>query len=80
LQENIVESHMRRTQSGRRMSKELDGVQKAARKVNNGGSPRCFHHLSIDLFRESVYVPQRRASPGVDGVTWQEYETGWRIG
>jgi RNA-directed DNA polymerase len=34
------------------------------------------HHLSIDLLRESFYALQRRASPEVDGVTWQEYETG----
>jgi hypothetical protein len=34
------------------------------------------YHLSIDLLRESFYALQRRASPGVDGVTWQEYESG----
>jgi RNA-directed DNA polymerase len=34
------------------------------------------HHLSIDLLRESFYALRRRASPGVDGVIWQEYETG----
>jgi RNA-directed DNA polymerase len=34
------------------------------------------HHLNIELLRESFYALQRRASPGVDGVTWQEYETG----
>ncbi len=34
------------------------------------------HHLTVDLLRESFYSLKRKAAPGVDGVTWQEYETG----
>jgi RNA-directed DNA polymerase len=34
------------------------------------------HHLTVDLLRESLYSLKRKAAPGVDGVTWQEYETG----
>jgi RNA-directed DNA polymerase len=34
------------------------------------------HHLTIDLLRESYYALQRSASPGVDGVSWQQYEQG----
>jgi len=34
------------------------------------------HHLTVGLLRESFYALKRRAAPGVDGVTWQEYETG----
>src|SRR5438552_18049289 len=34
------------------------------------------HHLTIDLLRESFYSLKRKAAPGVDGVTWQEYELG----
>ncbi len=34
------------------------------------------HHLTIDLLRESFYSLKRKAAPGVDGVTWQEYENG----
>jgi group II intron reverse transcriptase/maturase len=34
------------------------------------------HHLTVDLLRDSFYALKRRASPGVDGVTWQGYETG----
>ncbi|MGA9244022.1 MAG: reverse transcriptase domain-containing protein, partial [Silvibacterium sp.] len=32
------------------------------------------HHLTVDLLRESFYALKRKAAPGVDGVTWQEYE------
>jgi RNA-directed DNA polymerase len=34
------------------------------------------HHLTVDLLRESFYSLKRKAAPGVDGVTWQEYEAG----
>jgi len=34
------------------------------------------HHLTVDLLRESFYSSKRKAAPGVDGVTWQEYEDG----
>jgi len=34
------------------------------------------HHVSVDLLRASYYALKRQAAPGVDGVTWQEYETG----
>jgi hypothetical protein len=34
------------------------------------------HHLNIGLLRDSFYALKSQASPGIDGVTWQEYETG----
>src|SRR5256712_7114982 len=34
------------------------------------------HHLTVDLLRGSFYTLKRKAAPGVDGVTWEEYETG----
>ena len=34
------------------------------------------HHVTVDLLRESFYALKRKAAPGVDGVTWHEYETG----
>jgi group II intron reverse transcriptase/maturase len=35
-----------------------------------------FHHLTTGLLRDSFYALKREAAPGVDGVTWEEYETG----
>jgi RNA-directed DNA polymerase len=74
--ENIVESHMHPTQSGKRMSQGLDGVRKAARERKQERFTALLHHVSIELLRDSFYALQRKASPGVDGVTWQEYESG----
>ena len=75
-EENIVPSHMRPTQSGRRMSQGLDGVRQAARKRKQERFTALLHHLSVGLLRDSFYALKGQASPGIDGVTWQEYETG----
>ena len=32
------------------------------------------HHVTIDLLRESFLALKRQAAPGVDGITWQQYE------
>src|ERR1700726_4145320 len=74
--ENIVQSHMHPTQNGKRMSQGLDGVRKVARERKQERFTALLHHLNVDLLRDSFYALQRKASPGVGGVTWQEYETG----
>ena len=74
--ENIVPSHMHPTQSEKRMSQGLDGVRIAAKERKQERFTALLHHLNVDLLRDSFYALQRKASPGVDGVTWQEYETG----
>jgi hypothetical protein len=74
--ENIAQSHMHPTQNGKRMSQGLDGVRKAAKERKQERFTALLHHLNVDLLRDSFYALQRKASPGVDGVTRQEYETG----
>jgi RNA-directed DNA polymerase len=74
--ENIDQSRMHLTQSRARMSQGLDGVRKAARKRKQERFTALLHHLTLDLLRDSFYALKRKASPGVDGVSWQEYESG----
>jgi group II intron reverse transcriptase/maturase len=74
--ENTDQSRMHPTQSEARMSQGLDGVRKAAREGKQERFTALLHHLSVDLLRDSFYTLQRKASPGVDGVSWQEYEIG----
>ena len=74
--ENIVQSHMPPTQSGTRMSQGLDGVRRAASVRKQERFTALLHHLNVALLRESFYALKRQASPGIDGMTWQEYETG----
>jgi len=76
MKENTAQPHMPPTQSGKGMSQGLDGVRKAARERKQERFTALLHHLSVDLLRDSFYALKRGASPGIDGVTWQEYETG----
>ncbi len=76
IEENIARSHMSPTQSGKRMSQGLSGVRKAATERKQERFTALLHHVTVDLLRDSFYALQRRAAPGVDGVTWREYEAG----
>src|SRR6266699_1968056 len=78
--ENIVQPNTNPTQSGERVSQGLSGVREAAKKRRQERFTALLHHVSVDLLRDSYYALKRQAAPGVDGVTWQEYETGWRVG
>src|SRR5438552_18263444 len=76
MKENIVSPRMLPTQSGKRMSQGLDGVRKAAKENRQERFTALLHHLSIELLHDSFYALQRKASPDIDGVRSQEYETG----
>ena len=64
------------TQGGVRVSQGLGGVRQKARKNKQERFTASLHHLTINLLRESYYALQRSAAPGVDGVSWQQYERG----
>ena len=74
--ENIVESNTRPTQSGERVSQGLQGVRERAGKNKQERFTALLHHVTPALLRESYYGLKRKAAPGVDGMTWKEYETG----
>ena len=64
------------TQSGATVSQGLGGVRQTARARKQERFTALLHHLTIDLLRESYFALKRRAAPGVDGVSWQQYESG----
>src|ERR1700758_137353 len=74
--ENIVQPNTSPTQSGKRVSQGLNGVREAAKKRRQERFTALLHHVSVELLGDSFYALKRQASPGIDGVTWQEYETG----
>jgi RNA-directed DNA polymerase len=76
IKENAGQPNTHPTQSGKRVSQGLAGVRKAARDNKEMKFTALLHHLTVDLLRESFYSLKRKAAPGVDGVTWQEYEDG----
>src|SRR6202521_3660461 len=76
IKENACQPNTYPTQSEKGVSQGLAGVRKAARENKERKFTALLHHLTVDLLRESFYSLKRKAAPGVDGVTWQEYETG----
>jgi len=76
IKENTSQPNTHPTQSGARVSQGLAGVRKAAKEHGEMKFTALLHHLTVDLLRESFYALKRKAAPGVDGTTWQEYETG----
>ena len=71
---NAEQQRMHRTQSRARMSQSLDRVRKAARQRKKERFTALFHHINVDTLRTAFYALKRKAAPGVDGMTWQDYE------
>lgn len=63
-----------RTQGRASVSPGLDRVRHAARQRKKEKFTALLHHVTIDLLRDAFLALKRRAAPGVDGVTWQDYE------
>jgi len=76
IKENTHQSSTYPTQSGKGVSQGLAGVRKAAKERKEMKFNALLHHLTVDLLRESFHALKRKAAPGVDGMTWQGYETG----
>src|SRR5207244_8571203 len=76
IKENVRQPNTSPTQSRERVSQGLTSVRKAAREHKEMKFTALLHHLTVELLRESFYSLKRKAAPGVDGVTWQEYEDG----
>ena len=74
--ENIGQATAPRTQSRIGELSDLNGVRKVAREGKRTQFTALLHHVTVGLLRDSYYALKRDAAPGVDGVTWKEYETG----
>jgi len=73
---NTLQAAAPRTQSRAGVSIGLQGVREAARKPEHVRFNALLHHVTVDLLHESFYALKRQAAPGVDGMTWGEYEDG----
>ena len=51
----------------------LDRVRQRARQDKKAKFTALFHHLTVDRLRDAYLSLQKRAAPGVDGVTWEQY-------
>jgi group II intron reverse transcriptase/maturase len=75
-EENISQERTPPAQDGRGVSQGLAGVRKVARERKQERFTTLLHHVTIDLLRQSYLHLQKKAAPGVDGVTWRQYEEG----
>src|SRR5512134_1559649 len=63
-----------RAQNRASVSQALDRVRQVARLRRKERFTTLLHHLSTDLLREAFLALKRDAAPGVDGLTWRDYE------
>ncbi len=58
------------------MSQGLERVREATRRDSGIRHTNLLHHITVTLLEEAYYALNRKATPGVDGVTWSEYGKG----
>jgi hypothetical protein len=75
-EENTEQTTASQTQSWGDALSGLRGVREAAKRDKRLQFTALLHHVSVVLLESSFYALKRDAAPGVDGVTWTEYETG----
>jgi group II intron reverse transcriptase/maturase len=73
---NTLQTARPRTQSREGLSIGLRRVREAARRNRRARLTALLHHITPELLRASFLTLKRQAAPGVDGVTWQQYEEG----
>jgi RNA-directed DNA polymerase len=73
--ENVGQQSTHRAQSRIRVTQALDRVRQAARQRKKERFTALLHHINVDTLKTTFYALKRKAAPGVDGVTWQDYES-----
>ena len=65
-----------RTQGRERVKSARERVRQAISKDGTRKPTALFHHIAnVDSLREAFYNLKRKAAPGVDGMTWEQYES-----
>jgi RNA-directed DNA polymerase len=65
-----------RAQSRVSVSQALERIRKVAKERKKERFTALFHHISIDLLEEAFFELKEDAAPGVDRLTWTDYEAG----
>ena len=71
---NADQRSMLRTQSRDRVAQALNRVRQAARLRKKEKFTTLLHHVTVDMLRLAFLALKRKAAPGVDGMTWKDYE------
>ena len=71
---NAGQQSTRRTQSRESVSQALERIRKVARERKKERFTALFHHISIELLEQSFFELKEDAAPGVDRLTWTDYD------
>src|SRR6202795_86107 len=71
---NASQQTMHWAQSQTSMPHALERIRKVARERKKEKFISLFHHISVDLLDEAFYELKEDAAPGVDRLTWKDYE------
>jgi retron-type reverse transcriptase len=71
---NADQHSTHRAQIRARVNQALDRVREAARQRKKERFTALLHHVNPDTLRMAFYALKRKAAPGVDGMTWDDYE------
>ena len=71
---NVDQQNTCRAQNRASVSQALERIRQAARQRRKERFTSLLHHVSVDLLRLAFFELKRNAAPGVDGLTWQDYE------
>jgi RNA-directed DNA polymerase len=71
---NAGQQSTHRTQSRASVSQALERIRKVARERKKERFTALFHHINIDLLEEAFDQLKEDAAPGVDRLTWKDYE------
>src|SRR5438067_12973800 len=71
---NASQQSTRRAQDRESVTQALERIRQVARQRKKERFTSLFHHISVELLRMAFFALKRDAAPGVDGLTWQDYE------
>jgi group II intron reverse transcriptase/maturase len=71
---NASQQSTHRTQSRDRVTQALMRVRQAARQRKKQRFTALLHHVNVETLESAFYALRRKAAPGVDGLTWEDYE------
>lgn len=71
---NASQNSTRRVQDRESVSQGLERIRQAARQRKKEKFTSLLHHVSIDHLEEAFFALKKNVAPGVDGLTWTDYE------
>jgi len=72
---NANQQSTRRAQDRASVSQALARIRRVAKQRKKERFTTLFHHLSPAMLRTAFFALKRDAAPGVDGLTWRDYES-----